>query len=477
MKRALLTVHKFFPEHKAGTEVLTLRFAQELKRRGYEVMVIAANPPDQDARLRHGPEVSQYDYEGIAVHVVEEALRLKTNTYRSEFYNPTVGEFFRGELEAFAPDVVHIFHAQNLSSSIIEESLAKKLPVIVSTTDFWFVCPIVQLKRPDGAICRGPGRFGTNCLTCYTPELFPATREFDEAVEWKYPNLVEVKKRLSPGLDAIANKALYLGYLMSKVPSAVSATMARPKALRDSLNGVSAITVPTKLMRDIFIENGIREDLIHHIPFGIDTAPFQPHQKKSSSENLRVAYVGTIFEHKGVDLLIRAFLALPSDAKAELTVYGDLNQFPEYANSLLKLADVDSPNAKKIKFAGTFPNSEFGEVLSEIDVLVVPSRWYENTPLVIQSALASMTPLIVTNLGGMAELVHHEVNGLVFELNDAASLKQQILRLLNEPLLLRKLASNIKPERTTEEMVDEIEELYFASWRRTGRQAPGVLVG
>src|SRR5277367_1086434 len=164
MKRALLTVHKFFPEHRAGTEVLTLRFAQELQKRGYEVLVVTANPPDRDARFKGGPETSQYEHEGVAVHVVEEALRLKNNTFASEFYNPNVREFFRKELETFAPDIVHIFHAQNLSSSIIDESLAKKIPVIVSTTDFWFVCPIVQLKRPDGAICRGPGPYGSNCL-------------------------------------------------------------------------------------------------------------------------------------------------------------------------------------------------------------------------------------------------------------------------------------------------------------------------
>src|SRR5271170_6725224 len=115
MKRALLTVHKFFPEHRAGTEVLTLRFAQELQKRDYEVLVVTANPPDRDARLKGGPEVSQFEYEGVPIHVVEEALRLKNNTFGSEFYNANVGKFFRGELETFAPDIVHIFHAQNLS--------------------------------------------------------------------------------------------------------------------------------------------------------------------------------------------------------------------------------------------------------------------------------------------------------------------------------------------------------------------------
>ena len=51
MKRVLLTAHKFFPGHRAGTEVLTLKVAQELIKRNYEVLVVCANPPDLDARL------------------------------------------------------------------------------------------------------------------------------------------------------------------------------------------------------------------------------------------------------------------------------------------------------------------------------------------------------------------------------------------------------------------------------------------
>src|SRR5258708_39926420 len=89
MKRVLLTVHKFFPEHRAGTEVLTLKVAQELQSRGYETLVVTANPPDVDARrteeLRKKSETSEYVFEGIRVHEIGESLRLKNYTFRHEF--------------------------------------------------------------------------------------------------------------------------------------------------------------------------------------------------------------------------------------------------------------------------------------------------------------------------------------------------------------------------------------------------------
>jgi glycosyltransferase involved in cell wall biosynthesis len=78
----------------------------------------------------------------------------------------------------------------------------------------------------------------------------------------------------------------------------------------------------------------------------------------------------------------------------------------------------------------------------------------------MQSALATKTPLIVTDLGGMSELVKNGHNGLLFKLNDYNSLAAQILALLTDPGLLAKLISNIKDERTVAEMVNDIESVF-----------------
>src|SRR5262249_2069085 len=250
-----------------------------------------------------------------------------------------------------------------------------------------------------------------NCLTCYTPALFPPAAEFQAAIEKKFPAF-RALENLPAALSGFTLDAAYTAYKASKLPGAVRATMARPNVLRTAANRPNASTVPTMLMRDLFVENGINPKLIHHVPFGIDTAPLEAHQKKTSSDVIRFGFIGTLFEHKGVDLLIRAFLDLPQDVNARLHIYGDPRQFPDYASGLMKLADNGSVNSSKITFEGTFPNAELGRVLSNLDVLVVPSRWYENTPLVIQSSLATKTPVIATNLGGMSELIKHNINGL-----------------------------------------------------------------
>jgi glycosyltransferase involved in cell wall biosynthesis len=261
-------------------------------------------------------------------------------------------------------------------------------------------------------------------------------------------------------VKALAAKVLQLGYCAVKVKSAVDATTQRPDILRDALNRTKSVMIPTVLMKDIFVENGINPQLIEHVPFGLDTASLIAHQTKTRSQHVTFGFIGTIFEHKGLDLLVEAFQNLPPDSPARLKIYGDLKQFPEYGKRIEDMVVCAGRASAEIEFCGTFPNSQLGSVLQNLDVLVVPSRWYENTPLVIQSAFATKTPVVATNLGGMSELIKHEQNGLLFELNDANSLKVQLERLITDRQLLEKITANIGAERTIEEMVDDIENVY-----------------
>lgn len=464
MRRVLLTAHKFFPQHRAGTEVLTLKIAQELQRRGSTVKVVAGNPPDLDARRPDapGPQVSDYVHEGVAVHIFEESLRLEEYSFSYEYYHPLIKRHFLGLLDDFQPDIVLVVHAQNLSAAIVEACKEKGVPVVFYSTDFWFVCPIVQLTRPDGAVCRGPGPLAIKCLDCYTPKLLPPESEITEAIASKYASLGASLQSMPRLARQAASFSLANLYRASKVPAALQATLERPNVLRKLANDFAKIMVPTNLMRDIFTENGINSALIRHVPFGIDTSKLLDHQSKRPSPLLRIGYIGTFFEHKGVDLLIRAFLDLPAEFRqvSELKLYGDLKQFPEYGAKLKRMAEPGADKGRTIKFLGTFPNDELGSVLEEIDVLVVPSRWYENTPLVMQSALATRTPLIVTDLGGMAELVKHGENGLLFKLNDSNSLRAQLLSILKDRAMLKRMSENIKAERTVADMVDDIESVF-----------------
>jgi glycosyltransferase involved in cell wall biosynthesis len=95
-----------------------------------------------------------------------------------------------------------------------------------------------------------------------------------------------------------------------------------------------------------------------------------------------------------------------------------------------------------------------------IDVLVVPSVWHENAPLVIHSALAAGVPVVGSNQEGIAELIDEEKNGLLLDAGDAADLARQLKRLIAEPGLLAQLGRVGNPAKTVEESVDEVLALY-----------------
>jgi glycosyltransferase involved in cell wall biosynthesis len=154
-------------------------------------------------------------------------------------------------------------------------------------------------------------------------------------------------------------------------------------------------------------------------------------------------------------VLINAFkqLNLPD---VRLKIYGSFDHYPDYVASLKTLVvDCDA-----IEFCGTFPNQQIAQVLSELDALVVPSIWYENTPLVVYSALAARCPVVASNFSGMSEVVRHEENGLLFTAGDAQHLAEALRSLATTADLLPRLSANCQPPKSTVQYVDEIEAVY-----------------
>jgi glycosyltransferase involved in cell wall biosynthesis len=168
-----------------------------------------------------------------------------------------------------------------------------------------------------------------------------------------------------------------------------------------------------------------------------------------------IGFIGTLSSYKGCHILIQAFnqLNLPS---LKLKIYGNPEHFPNYSADLHSLA----ADNEAIEFCGTFPNHQIADVLSELDVLVVPSLWYENTPLVVYSALAAHCPVIASDFPGMSEVVAHEENGLVFPAGDSYALAEQLRMLANTPDLLPRLSLGCKPPKSSSEYVDELESTY-----------------
>ena len=137
-------------------------------------------------------------------------------------------------------------------------------------------------------------------------------------------------------------------------------------------------------------------------------------------------------------------------------IYGKMEDFPEYSGDLKRLAD----NNDAIEFCGTFHNSKIGEVLADLDVLVIPSLWYENTPLIVYSAQAARCPVVASDFPGISEVIRDQVNGLLFEAGNPAKLAEQLSRFINEPALAERLSINSQKPKSTAVYVDEMLRIW-----------------
>ena len=159
-----------------------------------------------------------------------------------------------------------------------------------------------------------------------------------------------------------------------------------------------------------------------------------------------------------------------SGRDVSLDIWGLETEAPGYVAQLKRR----SARTPAIRWRGQYAGRQVWGALAAADVLVVPSRWYENSPNAILEAYAAGLPVVATDLGGMAELVEHDKSGLLFRYNDASSLRQQLARLVDDPALLTRLREGIPGVTTLDQ---EMQALVAAYHRLLARPSEGSARG
>ncbi|MCI0467326.1 MAG: glycosyltransferase, partial [Beijerinckiaceae bacterium] len=138
-----------------------------------------------------------------------------------------------------------------------------------------------------------------------------------------------------------------------------------------------------------------------------------------------------------------------------LSLWGPQDQDPAYAAGLRRQAE-----GLQIKFPGTLPSAELAAAFASLDYLVIPSTWYENSPLILLQALATHTPVIVADVPGMTEFVEHSVNGFHFPRADSGSLKRVLQKIAAEPGLASAMSAATSYERVPADMAHDLLAIY-----------------
>jgi glycosyltransferase involved in cell wall biosynthesis len=177
---------------------------------------------------------------------------------------------------------------------------------------------------------------------------------------------------------------------------------------------------------------------------------------------LKLLYVGRWHPVKGIDIIVRAVRALPSEAAVQLTVHAvsGTDEEATYERSVRKLAGGDP----RIAFAPPLARSEVAEVMARHDALVVPSVWLETGPLVVLEAQAAGLYVMGSRLGGIAELVGDGADGELVEVGNVRAWTAAVARLA-ERRASGTLTCRPREVRGMAAAAAEMAALYQSLWR------------
>jgi glycosyltransferase involved in cell wall biosynthesis len=216
----------------------------------------------------------------------------------------------------------------------------------------------------------------------------------------------------------------------------------RKSGLLEVLESFDGYVAPSHFLAQRFVEWGLPAGRISVIENGLAGVPSQARPEKTD-ERWTFGYFGQINPFKGVDVILEAAELLSADAKfaasMQIRIHGNM---VEPSESFLKRFDRALKKLPFFSYAGPYNGASVYRLMGDCDYIVVPSRWWENSPVVIQEAYAVGAPVLCSGIGGMAEKVPHGVSGLHFKLGDAQDLVRA-LRSAADPVMLSRLRAGI----------------------------------
>jgi len=402
-KKKILVVSQLFPPYFiGGSEIVAYEQSKRLKEMNFEMRVFAGKHDNRKRRHRITEENRDFKITRIVLHDVD---------FDPDFASidkKTVQEAFRRELYAFAPDVVHFHNIYSLSIKMVDECHKRHIPTVMTLHDFWGICFKNVLLADNGSIC---DRKDGNCVYCQ-----------------KRLNLED-----GGSINVHDRNRLFLDYL----------------------NRLDLLIAPTKYLAQKFCNAGVLEDKVKLIRYGIDTSRFSNIEKKRSKK-IRFAYIGSMYAHKGLGLLLKGLSLLSSDEKEKisLSIIGSGEaSYIDYCKALIRQMGIN----RYIRFCGKTPNGKIQHAYRDIDVLIIPSVWPENSPVTILEALAAGTPVLASNVGGIPELVEDGVTGYLYRHDEPLQLARNIRKIIHDPQIIDTMRPACLSKAKENELQDQVD--------------------
>jgi glycosyltransferase involved in cell wall biosynthesis len=438
-------VYSYPPDPPGGTEVYVHGLCRDLRGRGVTSVVVAPGRADEthlidDVRVRrfaHGSKTTIGDIYGMGDRRAADA--------------------FEKILMEEAPDLVHQ-HALTpaCSTEVAARVKASGRPLVFTYHTPTVSCARGTLLRWGRDICDGRLDAGT-CSACVL-DAHGVSAGLGRVVS-------AIGTVVGGGLDAVG--AAGGAFTALRMPSLVRR---QHDALRRLFELADAIVAPAPWVRDLLLLNGVSAGKLVLSQQGVAPVPVTTLMARSNSATVGLAHLGRVDASKGTRLLLDAMARCP-DAPLELDVYGVSQGVA--SQSLLERLEAVVRHDQRIRFLPPIAHDRVVATLARYDAVVVPSQGMETGPLVVLEAFAAGVPVIGSDLGGIAEKVRHEVDGLLVRPFESAARWAEVLtHVARAPGVLGALSQNVRAPRSSDNVADEMSSLYTRLIRHELAVAP-----
>jgi len=345
------------------------------------------------------------------------------------------------------------FHAFDLARQINKQGYLNKIFTTYPQQEvkkYGIKKKSIKTKVELEILSRGWRRMPSIFQSIWNPQYF-VCEKFDKwvarnmknpniSVMWSSYGLHTIRKAKSRGIVTVLERgSSHIEYQTEILKReyknfGVQTRLAHPKIIEKELKEyeeVDYISVPSSFVKETFLNKGIPESKLIHIPYGVDLSKFKQISKKD--DIFRVIFVGGMSVRKGVHYLIQAFaeLDLPN---SELLLIGGMNEeikpfFKEYEG--------------RYKYIGKVPQIELYKYMSNSSVFSMMSL-EEGLALVIPQAMACGLPVIATINTGAGDVVRNGKDGFIISVRDIEALKEKLQFLYENPEIRDKMSQSAK---------------------------------
>lgn len=422
-KRVLFVSHGHPDLSPGGAEWAAYYMHQALKSNAsYEPYLLALR---RDLAGRHlGTGLERYGTDE-SVHLLSVDVRQFDVFYQTYLRGDLrearqVHESFRRLLSSLGPSIVHFHHYTQLGIEMLTyvKTLCPRARVVVTLHEYIPICAHkgAMIQRPSGQLCESAAPL--KCCRCF-PERSPVD--------------------------------FFL----------------RERSFKTHFAAVDRFIASSDFLKERFSAWGLDPGRIVRMDNGRPLWPKPDKRVRRPEAPFTVGFFGQVVFHKGVDVLLKAAreygrrrMSL-GDRLPELRfqVHGSF-QYLGQDDVRRTIEGLAEACRDFVEIRGAYDCRRMPTLLQGVDCVVMPSVWWENSPLVLQEAFMAGVPVICSDIGGMAEKVAHNQNGLHFRVGDHLDLLDRILELATDPELRKRLAEQMPVPLSDVGMARRIAELY-----------------